>query len=248
MIVTPRLALVATALGLVLAVAVAYHNSLGGPFVFDDRVAIFDNSTIRQLWPIAEALSPPSGGQSDSDRPLVNLSMAINYRLGGTDPRGYHVCNVLVHTLAALTLFGIVRRTWRSRDGQPGEAGLFIAGGIALLWALHPLQTAAVTYVVQRAESMMGLFYLLTLYCLVRAVGLNPPSAAAVDEGAGMRDSGDGSGRRPCLPKNGDCNPAGTEARRGYEATVARGLDHLVPFRNGDQGGNGDGPASRVVV
>src|SRR5690606_5271833 len=132
-----------------------YHNSLGGPFVFDDRAAILGNPTIRQLRPISEPLPPPSGGQSVSGRPLVNLSLAINYRLGGTNPTGYHVFNVLVHTLAALTLFGIVRRTWRSPDGQRGEAGLLIAAAIALLWALHPLQTAAVTYVVQRAESMM---------------------------------------------------------------------------------------------
>ena len=135
----------------------------------------------------------------------MNLSLAINYRLGGTNPTGYHVFNVLVHTLAALTLFGIVRHTWRSPDGQRGDTGLFVAAGIALLWALHPLQTAAVSYVVQRAESMMGLFYLLTLYCFVRAVGANQP---------GMSDSESRSGRRPCLSENNARDSAGTEAHR----------------------------------
>src|SRR5208283_163030 len=50
---------------------------------------------------------------------------------------------------------------------------------IALLWALHPLQTESVTYIVQRAESLCGLFYLLTLYCVIRGStsAANPRSA-----------------------------------------------------------------------
>ena len=67
--------------------------------------------------------------------------------------------------------------------------GLLIAFFASLLWAVHPLQTEAVTYVVQRAESLMGLFYLLTLYCFVRFAGretaADPPRAASVRQGAG---------------------------------------------------------------
>ena len=75
---------------------------------------------------------------------------------------GYHAANLLIHLLAGLTLFGIIRRT-------PGlRAGSAVAFAVALLWTIHPLQTEAVTYTVQRAESLMGLFYLLTLYGFVR--------------------------------------------------------------------------------
>ena len=78
----------------------------------------------------------------------------------------YHAGNLLIHLLAALTLFGIVRRTLllpALRD-RFGGASTGLAAAAALIWALHPLQTESVTYIVQRAESLMGLCYLLTLY------------------------------------------------------------------------------------
>jgi tetratricopeptide (TPR) repeat protein len=79
--------------------------------------------------------------------------------------RGYHLVNLLIHALAGLALFGVVRRTWaRFRPAEALTAGFCIA----LLWLLHPLQTAAVTYIVQRAESLVGLCYLLTLYGFIR--------------------------------------------------------------------------------
>ena len=84
---------------------------------------------------------------------------------------GYHLGNLLVHLAGALTLFGIVRRTLltaplRERFGGPAS---YVAFSVALLWVVHPLHTGAVTYIVQRVESLMGLFYLLTLYCAIRA-------------------------------------------------------------------------------
>lgn len=167
--IAPSRSVLPIAIGLVCAVGVVYFNSLSAPFVFDDRASILENPSIRTLWPITSPLSPPAGGLSVSGRPLVNLSLAFNYAIGGTDPKGYHAFNVLVHALAALTLFGIVRRTWR-RTGRGGADAALTAGAVALLWALHPLQTAAVTYVIQRAEALMGLFYLFALYSFIRAV------------------------------------------------------------------------------
>jgi Flp pilus assembly protein TadD len=99
------------------------------------------------------------------------VSLALNHSLGGLNPWGYHAFNLAIHIAAALALFGVVRRTLplaAARPITPAYATLF-AAATALLWALHPLQTAAVSYVVQRAESMMALFYLLTLYGFIRA-------------------------------------------------------------------------------
>ena len=79
----------------------------------------------------------------------------------------YHALNLAIHVVAGLTLFGIVRRTLARRAGAVASS---IAFSAALLWTLHPLQTESVTYVIQRAESLMGLFYLLTLYCFIRGV------------------------------------------------------------------------------
>jgi tetratricopeptide (TPR) repeat protein len=149
----------------------AYHNSFTAPFIFDDEPSIRDNPTIRHLWPIWQPLSPPhEGGTTVEGRPLINLSLAINYALGGTKLWGYHALNLAIHILAGLTLLGVVRRTLqqprlRARFGAVADE---LALATAVLWTVHPLQTESVTYVVQRAESIMGLFYLLTLYCFIR--------------------------------------------------------------------------------
>jgi len=152
----------------------AYHNSFMGPFIYDDEPSILTNRTIRHLWPIWRPLSPPhEGGITVEGRPLVNLSLAINYALGGTKVWGYHAVNLAIHILAGLTLLGIVRRTLlqpRLRD-RFGAVANELALAIAIIWTVHPLLTESVTYIVQRAESMMGLFYLLTLYCFIRGAG-----------------------------------------------------------------------------
>ena len=151
---------------IVLAVLAAYASSFSSAFVSDDLDAIVDNPTIRELWPIGPVLAPPhDAGQTVGGRPLVNLSLALNYAVGGLDPWGYHAVNLAIHALAALVLFGCVRRTLE-RVKTPAARAIALAA--ALPWALHPLQTESITYVVQRAESMMGLFYLLTLYCFIR--------------------------------------------------------------------------------
>src|SRR5688572_32949903 len=101
---------------LVAAIVAAYLNSLGGPFVFDDLLAITENPTIRRLWPLTDVLFPPRGeGLSVEGRPVLNLTLAINYAIGGTSVRGYHVVNILIHALATLTLFGVVRHTLLDR-------------------------------------------------------------------------------------------------------------------------------------
>lgn len=99
--------------------------------------------------------------------------------MGGTDPRGYHLANLLIHLGATLLLFGLVRRTLR-QAALPDWLRLAarpVAFSIALLWALHPLQTESVTSVVQRTESLAGLIYLAALYAFMR--GTEPAAPAA---------------------------------------------------------------------
>jgi len=157
---------------IVLAALAAYHNSFSAPFVLDDPISIVSNASIRHF---GTALHPPPDGSTVTGRPVLNLSFAINYALGGIGVRGYHAVNLLIHILAGLALFGIVRRTLMPFRGD----AIFIAWLAALFWTVHPLQTESVTYVVQRAESLMGLFFLLTLYCFVRGA-----------EGSGVRKQG----------------------------------------------------------
>ena len=147
--------------------AAAWANSLSAPFIFDDRPAILGNPHIRQLWPLSRALSAPPrsilGG-----RPVPGLTLAINYALGELDVRGYHAFNLALHVLSALILLGIVRRTL-ARSARLVSAARPLALVTAAIWLVHPLQTDAVTYVTQRTELLMGLFYLLTLYAAIRA-------------------------------------------------------------------------------
>jgi tetratricopeptide (TPR) repeat protein len=158
--------------------AAAYANSLWGVFLFDDAYAIVDNLRIRGLFPIERWLA--------TERPVVELSLALNYAMGKLNVVGYHVVNVAVHVAAALTLFGLVRRTIelnaecgvRNAERTTAEpthsqfrihnSAFVFAFVVALIWLIHPLQTESVTYVIQRAESLMGLLYLLTLYLFVR--------------------------------------------------------------------------------
>ena len=167
---TPRPAVLAAGTLIAVAALAAYANSVGGPFVYDDGPAIADNPTLRHF---ASAFFPPDG-TTVSGRPLVNLSLALNYALSGSDVWSYHALNVLIHLAAGLALFGVVRRTLSTLAFQHSTAA---AGAVALLWTIHPLQTEAVTYTVQRAESLMGMFYLLTLYGFVRAVESPAPRA-----------------------------------------------------------------------
>ena len=83
----------------------------------------------------------------------------------------YHLFNFAIHIISALALYGIARRTFLTQRLRPRfeRDAVPLAFVIALLWAIHPLQTASVTYVVQRCESMMGMFFLLTLYCVIRS-------------------------------------------------------------------------------
>jgi protein O-mannosyl-transferase len=160
----------------------AYWNAMAAPFVLDDATAVVNNGSIRRIWPLSVPLQPPPETPT-TGRPLVNLSFAANYAAGGLDPRGYRAVNLALHLLTSLVLFGVVRRTL----GLPALAPIFggdatgVAWAAALLWMLHPLNTEVVDYVTQRSESMMGLAYLLTIYCGIRA-GSDVASAAAVTE------------------------------------------------------------------
>ena len=192
--------------GLVLTAWAVYANSFSGPFIFDDLLSIPQNPTLHSL---TTALAPPGGGVTVTGRPLLNLSFALNHALSGDQVWSYHALNFLIHSLAGLTLFGIIRRTLAGPGANggkpgapaslfPGHEATFVAFAAALFWTVHPLQTESVTYIVQRAESLMGLFYLLTLYCFIRGVEIRE-RVGSRSAGAGhtLSDRRAGHERRP---------------------------------------------------
>lgn len=117
-------------------------------------------------------------------RPITNLSLALDYQLNerlGIDRRTtpatrnstvvYHATNIVIHLLAGLLLFGILRRTFRTRKIADDDARRW--SGVPLivtaLWMVHPLQADSIDYIVQRTELLASFFYLATLYCSIRA-------------------------------------------------------------------------------
>lgn len=178
---------------LVVAIVLAYANTLSAPFLFDDAGAVLNNPTIRRLDSLA-ILQPPADGSTTTGRPVVNFSFALNYAISGESPWSYHVVNLAIHVFAALTLLGLLRRTLpliRGRNLRAGDSpGPSRASSslpallAASLWALHPLQTESVTCIAQRTESLCGLFYLLTLYAFVRGSAVLQPALAR----AGVRN------------------------------------------------------------
>lgn len=160
----------ACAVLIVVAGALVYGSGVHGTWVFDDFPAIKDNVHIQKIsgvWQAAFGLP-----QSPlSRRPLVALSVALNYAWGGYNVVGYHVVNLAAHLASALLLFAVVRRicegpVLRQRVGRHSN-GLALA--IAVGWMVHPLQSEAVMYITQRTTLFESMFMLATVYCSLRA-------------------------------------------------------------------------------
>ena len=142
---------------------VAYGNSFSGPFIFDDVDAIQNNRQLHRLWPHFEAVTTST---TLAGRPTAAFTFAVDYRLAGLKVGVYHATNLGIH-LGCAADFGIVRRTL-ARWGMFAGQREWVAAFAAALWAVHPLNTEAVTYLVQRTESLAAFFYLGVIYCLVR--------------------------------------------------------------------------------
>ncbi|MEW4526151.1 tetratricopeptide repeat protein [Maioricimonas sp. JC845] len=147
--------------GTLIALGLAgYLIGLDAPFTYDDTHYINEMQLTR---PLSQPTQP--------NRPLIHYTLLANYWLDGLNPRGYRLANIIVHLLTALALYGLVFRTLTSpalRDTFAPRSARTYAWGSALLWVVHPLNTQSVTYVIQRCESLMGLFYVAGMYCFAR--------------------------------------------------------------------------------
>lgn len=138
---------------LIVAGLLSYASSLRGEFIFDDLL-ILDKSALHHLWPLTDVVS-------GTNRPILDLSLALNYAWSGKKPISYHQFNLGVHLLNAILLFLFLSLTLRSSALESFRRRADeLALTIALIWEVHPLQTGAVTYISQRAESLMACFFL----------------------------------------------------------------------------------------
>jgi hypothetical protein len=154
---------------IILAGAVVYANSLHVQFVLDDYAGISFHGPREFLQILLH------GGS----RRVVDLTIALNYHMHGLQVVGYHLVNLVVHLSAALTLYFLLvssltalRQTFPDQSPDEIETGFidrFVPLAVALLFVLHPLQTQAVTYIIQRYTSLATLFYLLSALFFIRA-------------------------------------------------------------------------------
>lgn len=173
-----------------------YSNTLGGPFVFDDKDNIENNPYIRVTSLDRESLQAV-GRCINANRPVANLSFALNYYFHGYRVFGYHLVNILIHMTNGIILYFLVKRTlgladpkfrflrryepkkksekvpdnpsWSTDETDSYFNPVRISFFTALIWLVHPIQTQSVTYIVQRMNSMATLFYVLALLMYVRA-------------------------------------------------------------------------------
>ncbi len=155
-------------------VAIIYWPGLNGEWFLDDFGNIHENANVHAhslSWDeLKNAVHGRDIGHQRIDRPVAYLTLAANYALGGTDPYGYHIVNIAIHLLTAIVLYLLVRTTLNlpKLSGRFGTSAHAIALLSALLWAVHPIQVTAVTYVIQRMAAMAALFSLSALLCFVR--------------------------------------------------------------------------------
>jgi tetratricopeptide (TPR) repeat protein len=152
-----------------------YSNTFDVPFVFDDEPNIIENHYIRDL---SNFLAEPSREGVDSStydllarRIAGYFTFALNYRAHGFDVRGYHAVNMAIHILTALLVYTLVKLTFRvpfMESSTLKEKAGYVALFSGLLFICHPVQTQAVTYIVQRFASLAAMFYLLCIVLYVK--------------------------------------------------------------------------------
>ena len=140
---------------LAVAVLLAYFNALGGVFQFDDYNVIVNNPAVHSL--------PAWLDSMPGMRPLLKFSYALNWTVH-SGPFGFHLFNVLAHAVNAMLVYRLLRVLY---EGKSDAHWAPLIG--ALLFALHPVQTEAVSYVSGRSVSLMALFYLCSVLAWLRA-------------------------------------------------------------------------------
>ncbi|MEM7250901.1 MAG: hypothetical protein AAF493_05740 [Pseudomonadota bacterium] len=157
----PTIGLALIALG---GVVLAYGPGLSGPFVFDDLANIVTNQAlmIDRLGAAQLAAAASSGESGLLGRPLAYISFATNYFLAGDfSPLAFKATNLAIHLINGGLVFAVARAVFRRLGLMPANA---LAGLVALIWLIHPLQLTAVLYTVQRMAELATAFVLLGVW------------------------------------------------------------------------------------
>jgi len=156
-----------------LLIIILYFNTLNVPWQFDDYGTIIRNPNVEISNLDMESLSRAVLNKGGSlNRPVSRLTLGLNWYFHGDDVRGFHIVNILVHLTTSLFLFLTIQELLKS----PKISGVYskpverysIALFTAVLWAINPIQTQSVTYIVQRMASLAAMFYIMSLCFYLR--------------------------------------------------------------------------------
>jgi len=166
---------------LFLLILITYSNSFDASWHFDDENNILNNKPLHltelNLPNIQKTFFANWNGNDKLYRPVACLSFALNYYFGGTEVHGYHLINLMIHFLSSIFLFLFVYHTLNLPilEAKYGPKSYFIALLSTALWAINPVQTQAVTYIVQRMTSMAGLFCIMAMYFYLKGRTTSAP-------------------------------------------------------------------------
>lgn len=155
---------------LFIIVLAIYSNTFDASWHFDDETNILKNKALHLTdltWQNVKSTFYASwDGRENLFRPVACLSLALNYYFGGTEVYGYHLINLTIHCLSSIFLFLFVYHTLNLPilKERYGPNSYFIALLATVFWAINPMQTQAITYVVQRMTSMAGMFSIMAMY------------------------------------------------------------------------------------
>jgi len=159
---------------LAIIILAIYSNTFHASWHFDDEANILKNEPLHLKeisWQnIKKTFFASLGGGGRIYRPVPCFTFALNYYLGGDHVVGYHLVNICIHILTSVFLFLFIYHTLNlpAIRARYGPNSYFIALLATVLWAINPLQTQAITYIVQRMASMAGLFYIMSMYFYLR--------------------------------------------------------------------------------
>jgi len=162
------------AMGLIAFIAICiYSNSFDCSFHFDDQHSIVENYCIHR-FDLKQIFST-------STRPVLDVTLALNYYFGKLGVFGYHLVNLMLHVFNGVMLFFIIRKTVSMPSAQCGvsERAYRISLYASLIFIAHPIQTQAVTYIISRSSVMATSFYLVSMMLFVLSVQKNSLSYLA---------------------------------------------------------------------
>jgi tetratricopeptide (TPR) repeat protein len=173
-----KISLIKSSLILLLFAALSfliYSNTLNVPFVFDDVLRIQENEQVRiENFSFAELREAAFAKKCTENRPVANITFALNYYLHQYNLPGYHVVNIVIHILTGFFMYFFIRITLlvlrAEKKGSTSESTnpSFIAFLAALFWLVNPVHTQSVTYIVQRQNSLAAMFFVISFLFYVK--------------------------------------------------------------------------------